>query len=145
MSAALRAVWQRHAAATARRVTLTTLYFGAFGPLVGGLPYVWMVLTIPFAYLLGGVPALLCGLLYGLWERVEEASSRRQAVCRGALCGALGCVAWAAWLWGGKGGVLSSSGWLSLHGVPAGAVLAWRLASRRLAASRVVVLATTHA
>jgi hypothetical protein len=103
------------------RLLRTVLFFGFWGPLVGALPYVWMVVTIPFAYVFGGVPALACGLLYGLWQCAsdDDAGPLARAGC-GAVCGLLGCIFYAAVL-----GHLDMAGLLALHGMPAGAVLGW--------------------
>jgi hypothetical protein len=69
--------------------------FALFGPLIGGLPYVWMLITIPGAYVFGLAPATVAGLLYAAW--LLAASVRRPtALWRatvGAVCGAAGCAA----------------------------------------------------
>jgi hypothetical protein len=112
---------QHGARSTGWRLLRTVLFFGFWGPLVGGLPYVWMVVTIPFAYVFGGVPALVCGWLYGLWQSAsdEDVGALARAGC-GAVCGLLGCIFYAAVL-----GRLELTGMLALHGMPAGAVLGW--------------------
>jgi hypothetical protein len=115
--------------ASLKAVALTTLFFGFWGPLVGGLPYVWLLVTIPFAYAFGGVPALVGGLLYALWQQRGASGMAGPWVRagRGALCGLAGCAFFAAIIGWRDGGVLMMTGVLALHGVPAGAILAaWR-------------------
>jgi hypothetical protein len=112
-------------AAAWRRVARTALFFGFWGPLVGGLPYVWAVVTIPFAYFFGGVPALVCGALFALWCERRGACSGWAAARRGALCGLAGSAAFALILNDFNNGRLWWTLFLSAHGVPAGAVLAW--------------------
>ena len=115
--------------ATLKAVALTTLFFGFWGPLVGGLPYVWMVITVPFAYVFGGIPALVCGLLYALWQHrgASGMPGRWVRAGRGALCGLVGCAVFASIVGWRDGSALFMTGVLALHGVPAGAILgAWR-------------------
>ncbi|MBL8302907.1 MAG: hypothetical protein JNM26_09065 [Ideonella sp.] len=51
-----------------RRATWRTVWrFAWAGPLIGGLPYAWTVVGIPFAYLIGAVPATVAGLLFAVW------------------------------------------------------------------------------
>lgn len=51
-----------------RRATWHTVWrFVWLGPLVGVLPWSWMVVSIPFAYVLGGPAALVAGLLFATW------------------------------------------------------------------------------
>jgi hypothetical protein len=102
--------------------------FGFYGPLVGGAPYNWLLFPLPFSYLLGIGPALLCGVGFTLWwfgpaQRSLGAGWRALA---GAVVGALACALWAlvtadALAPGGD------MGWwlavLCLHGVPAGALV----------------------
>lgn len=110
-------------------VALTTLFFGFWGPLVGVVPYVWMVISVPVAYALGGVPALVCGLLFGLWQwktRRDDVGPLARAA-RGALCGLAGCVLFGLAISRAEPS-LPLIGMLALHGVPAGAILG---ASRR--------------
>ncbi|MBL8512854.1 MAG: hypothetical protein JNJ55_02600 [Betaproteobacteria bacterium] len=38
--------------------------FASLGPLVGGLPYAWMIFTIPFAYFIGGIPSIVGAALF---------------------------------------------------------------------------------
>lgn len=110
-----------------RRATWRTVWrFTWAGPLVGGLPYVWMVISVPFAYAIGVVPALLAGLLFGAWYHGHAGRVPtwpwRAAV--GALAGA------GATTIVGMAQILSGHGFdtfwlavLALHGVPAAAVL----------------------
>jgi len=51
-----------------RRVTWLTVWrFLWAGPLIGGLPYAWLLISIPFAYGIGAVPAAVAGLLFAAW------------------------------------------------------------------------------
>ena len=112
----------------AKPVALTTLFWGFWGPLAGGLPYVWMVFTIPFVYVGGGPPALVAGLLYALWQQrgQQEAASGWRRAGRGALCGLVGCAVFGPMVAGGHSDALWITAALALHGVPAGAILgAW--------------------
>lgn len=118
--------------AALKAVALTTLFFGFWGPLVGGLPYVWMLITVPFAYVFGGVPALIGGLLYALWQQRDASGIAGPWVRagRGALCGLVGCAVFGSILGWRDGSALWMTGVLALHGVPAGALLgAWRRAA----------------
>lgn len=120
--------WTRVPAALRQRATWRMVWrFLWAGPLIGGLPYNWMLFPIPFAYLFGAVPAAVAGLLFGMavyGGSVRWPSWRRRAVL-GALCGA-GAVA-AVGL-----GTLIAGGRLdtdlltlvALHGIPAAIVLA---------------------
>ncbi len=45
----------------------TVWRFVWLGPLVGGAPYVWTLVALPFAYFVGAVPALVAGMLFGAW------------------------------------------------------------------------------
>ena len=66
------------------------------GPLIGGLPYLWAILPIPFAYLIGAVPALIGGACFALWLRAGRMPttmpSTMQGAAFGALFGAVGCI-----------------------------------------------------
>ncbi|WP_284619826.1 hypothetical protein [Aquabacterium humicola] len=102
--------------------------FGFYGPLVGGAPYNWMLFPLPFSYLLGIGPALLCGVGFALWwfgpaQRSLGAGWRALA---GAAIAAVACALWALVTssWDGRADDLSW--WLAvlcLHGVPAGALI----------------------
>jgi hypothetical protein len=109
--------------------------FALFGPLVGGAPYAVFVVTLPFIYLFGLLPAVLAGLLFAAWlhvpaQRVPNAAWRFGV---GALCGAAGCAVAAWWLARSDGAPLGwAFAWLALHGIPSGAVLgAWHGRARR--------------
>ena len=83
------------------KIVLIALFVG---PLVGGLPYIWTIIAIPFAYLLGAAPALIGGICFALWFRssVEPKStlptapqiapSASEGAAFGALFGAVGCA-----------------------------------------------------
>ncbi|MGL4576764.1 MAG: hypothetical protein ACRCV9_18395 [Burkholderiaceae bacterium] len=64
------------------------------GPLIGGAPYVWTIIGIPFAYALGVGPALICGLLVLWWLRLGGTRAALpgpwHAAAFGAWCGAVG-------------------------------------------------------
>ena len=62
------------------------------GPLIGGLPYLWLIFPIPFAYLIGAAPALIGGACFALWLRADGLPSTTQGVAFGALFGAVGCI-----------------------------------------------------
>lgn len=116
----LPAVWRR------RATWATVLRFGFFGPLVGGAPYVIFVFPIPFAYAIGGLPALFAGWLFATWyHRPGRVPGWGWRALFGALAGAGAALASAAVL------VLAADppGWamagvIALHGVPAATVLA---------------------
>ena len=72
--------------------------FALYGPFIGGLPYVWMVISLPFMFAIGVVPALVTGMLYAAWW-VTPGARRPTPVWRaavGAICGVLACAAVAA-------------------------------------------------
>ena len=103
--------------------------FALVGPLIGGLPYVWTVVTIPFAYALGLAPAAIAGALYAAWW-VAPSTRAPSALWRaavGAICGACGCALTALAI--SPASPNSTLLLLGLHGVPASTVLAlawWR-------------------
>jgi hypothetical protein len=100
--------------------------FALFGPLVGGLPYAWLVFTLPFIYLVGLLPALVAGLLYAAWLHAAglRAPSAGWRAALGGLCGAAGCAA-VAWAFEPRGpGLGPMFTLLAMHGVPAGVALA---------------------
>jgi hypothetical protein len=112
--------------------------FALFGPLIGGLPYVWMVITIPFAYMFGLVPATLAGLLYATWwlaPSVRKPTALWRATV-GAVCGAVGCAAVALAV--SPANPAFAVLLLGAHGVPAAIVLglATGRAGRRLAVAQ---------
>jgi hypothetical protein len=97
--------------------------FALWGPLIGGLPYAWLIITVPFAFALGLIPATLAGMLFAAWllapGRYPSAGWR---AALGMLCAAVSCAAVAL-------AVTPRTPlgiWvpLALHGVPAGLVLA---------------------
>jgi hypothetical protein len=101
--------------------------FVLWGPAVGAAPYAWLLFTLPFAYAIGALPALLAGLLFALWLHGggRRWPTLRWRVAVGALCGlAPALVAMLPTL------VLASQPepfWpavLAMHGVPAAMVLA---------------------
>lgn len=98
--------------------------FALWGPLIGGAPYAVLVFTLPFIYLIGVVPALLAGMLFGAWllapARRQPSAAWRAAV--GALCGAAGCAVVARVV--DPHTVMTTWIFLALHGVPAALVLA---------------------
>jgi hypothetical protein len=107
----------------------TTLWFGFWGPLVGGLPYAWMLFPIPFAYAIGGIPALLTGLLFASWAHAGPPPGRLW----GAAVGGLAAAAAAALSIVPFVMLAGRPEWfmpavIALHGVPAGVVLGavWR-------------------
>jgi len=116
----LPAVWRRG------RTWKTVLRFGFLGPLVGGAPYVIFVFPIPFAYAIGGLPALFAGWLFATWyHRPGRVPGWGWRALFGALAGAGAALASAVVL------VLAADppGWsmvwvVALHGVPAATVLA---------------------
>lgn len=98
--------------------------FAWLGPLIGGLPYVWLVVTLPFVFAIGLVPALIAGMLYAAWwlmPGVRRPTPVWRAVV-GAICGAAGCAAVAAGFSPGSPGVPFMV--LGVHGVPAAIALA---------------------
>ncbi|MGM9486667.1 hypothetical protein [Ideonella sp. YS5] len=129
-----------------RVVASSTMFFGFWGPLIGVVPYVWMVISVPFAYVLGGVPALVCGLLFGLWQwktRRNDVGPWARAA-RGALCGLAGCAVFGLAISHAQPS-LSLMSVLALHGVPAGAILgACRRTGRPVKHSSLVCLTPQH-
>ncbi len=62
------------------------------GPLIGGLPYLWAIFPIPFAYVFGAGPALIGGACFAVWLRAGGPPSTMQGAAFGALFGAVGCI-----------------------------------------------------
>ena len=98
--------------------------FALWGPLIGGAPYAVFVITVPFIYLIGVVPATLAGLLFAAWllapgQRYPTAAWRAAV---GVLCGALACAGVA--LGFDARGLPMTWAYLAAHGVPAALVLA---------------------
>lgn len=109
-----------------QRATWRTVWrFVWAGPLIGVLPWAWLVLSIPFAYVLGGPAALVAGLLFATWYhgagRVPTWPWRAAMGVMAGL-GASAAVAlalqWAGAAHWGFVGVVAA------HGVPAALVLA---------------------
>ena len=98
--------------------------FALWGPLIGGAPYAALVITLPFIYLIGVLPATLAGMLFAAWllapGRRYPSGAWRAAV--GMLCGALGCAVVA--LAFDMRQPLMPWAVLALHGVPAALLLA---------------------
>ncbi|HEU5296693.1 MAG TPA: hypothetical protein VFU71_18065 [Burkholderiaceae bacterium] len=112
--------------------------FAIWGPLIGGAPCAWMVITLPFIYLFGLGPAVLAGMTFAAWllapgRRYPDA---RWRAALGMLCGALGCAVVALALQPRH--PLGAWVFLAAHGVPAALILALTLrrapAARRTAA-----------
>ena len=98
--------------------------FALIGPFVGGLPYVWLVISLPFMFVIGLVPALIAGMLYAAWW-VAPGTRRPTPLWRaavGAICGAAGCATLAAAYSPSSPGLPFLV--LSAHGVPAAVILA---------------------
>ena len=97
--------------------------FALWGPLIGGAPYAWLVITVPFAFAIGFVPATLTGLLFGAWllapGRYPSAGWR---AALGMLCALAACAAVALAV--APRAPLGAGVLLALHGVPAGLILA---------------------
>jgi len=110
--------------------------FALYGPLIGGAPYAWLVFTLPFIYLIGVVPAVLAGMLFGAWllapGKRHPSAAWRAAV--GLLSGALGCAACALIV--DTRHPLIPWALLAVHGVPAAIVLALMQGPRAVAAER---------
>jgi hypothetical protein len=69
-----------------------TFWAVLLGPLIGGAPYNWLLLPIPFAYMLGGLPALLGGAMFAAWLRAGPLPGAWHGALFGALFGAIGGV-----------------------------------------------------
>lgn len=109
------------------RVTWRTVWrFIWAGPLIGGLPYVWMLFTIPVAYAIGVVPAALAGLLFAAWYHGHAGRVPtwpwRAAVGALAGLGAVVLIGLATMLFGRSFDAFLMAVW-ALHGVPAAAAL----------------------
>ena len=98
--------------------------FALLGPLIGGIPYVWLVITIPFIYLAGVVPATLAGLLYAAWwshAAVRQPTGLRRVTV--ASISAAAACAFVAVLCAPRSAGLPFL-FLAVHGVPAAAIMA---------------------
>lgn len=126
-TAPLRLPWRLPRAWCARTTWRTAGRFMAWGPLIGGAPYVWLLFPLPFAYAIGAGPAAVAGLLFGAWY---HAPGRRVPgwpwrAAFGALAGAaVALLTYAgSWLWLAR----SDPFWalvVAVHGVPAAMILA---------------------
>lgn len=117
----LPAVWRQPA------TWLTVWRFLWAGPLIGGLPYAWMVISLPFAYAIGAGPAAVAGPLYAAWYHGQRGRTPtwpwRATV--GALSGLGGATAMAlGMLLGTQELQWFYVGIVAAHGVPAAIVLA---------------------
>ncbi len=117
----LPAVWRR------RATWRTVGRFALYGPFIGGAPYVIFMVTIPFIYIAGLLPALLAGLLFATWYHGSNGRTPtwpwRAAV--GLLCGAAPAVVavfLATATQDSPDGFMA--GFIAVHGVPAAVVLA---------------------
>jgi hypothetical protein len=109
-----------------RRATWRTVWrFFWLGPLVGVLPWAWLLVSIPIAYAVGGPAAFVAGLLFAIWyHRAGRTPTWPWRATLGALAG-VGAVAVVVLVqvlmgevnWGYVGVV-------AVHGVPAAVVLA---------------------
>lgn len=110
-----------------RRATWRTVWrFAWAGPLIGGLPYAWTVVGIPFAYLIGAVPATVAGLLFAAWYHAGgRVPSWPWRAVVGSLAGLGGSLIVAlGMLPSGSGIEAFHVAVVAAHGVPAALVLA---------------------
>lgn len=111
-----------------QRATWRTVWrFVWAGPLIGGLPYLWMVVSLPFAYAIGALPAAVAGLLFAAWYhgmpgRVPTWPWRATVGALAGLGGTLGVALGMLWLQPEFEGFFVAV--VALHGVPAALVLA---------------------
>lgn len=103
--------------------------FVLLGPLIGGLPYAWLVFTLPFIYAVGVLPAFVAGVLHATWLGSAGAGRRRPGVAPRAAMGALaglGAAALTPLLLAPAFGEPSATFALVIaaHGVPAAMLLA---------------------
>jgi hypothetical protein len=63
-----------------------------WGPMAGGLPYLWTIVAIPYAYVLGIVPAIFGAWCYAFWRFAPERRppTTDERALFGAISGALG-------------------------------------------------------
>ena len=110
-----------------QRATWRTVWrFVWAGPLIGCLPYAWLLITVPFGYAIGVVPAAAAGVLFATWYHGQRGRVPswpwRAAVGAMAGAGATTIVAlgrlmlWpdADWFYVGV---------VAVHGVPAALIL----------------------
>jgi len=98
--------------------------FTFYGPLIGGLPYAWLVITLPFVFGIGLAPALVAGMLYAAWWLMPSPRrpSRLWRAAVASICGAVGCAVMAVLVFPDSPGIPFMI--LAAHGVPAAIVLA---------------------
>lgn len=117
----LPAVWRQ------RRTWRTVGRFAWLGPLVGGAPYLIFVITVPFAFAIGLLPACIAGVAFASWY---HAGGRRTPTwpwraAVGAFSGGLATAAVAlGCLWWSVEPDFFPALVVALHGVPAAVVLA---------------------
>jgi hypothetical protein len=109
-----------------RATWLTVWRFLWAGPLIGSLPYAWMLISLPFGYAIGVVPAAAAGLLFAAWYHGQRgrvptwpwrAAVGAMAGVGGATLVALGMLlVWLEVNW-------FYVGLVAAHGVPAALVL----------------------
>ncbi len=116
----LPAVWRR--AATWK----TVLRFVLLGPLIGGAPYVVFIFPIPFAYVIGTLPALVAGLLFASWYHgAGRAPGAAWRALIGALAGGAAAAASAVpFALAAERPAWFMVGVVAAHGVPAAVLLA---------------------
>ncbi|HEX9810778.1 MAG TPA: hypothetical protein VGA88_01645 [Burkholderiales bacterium] len=105
-----------------RLFAILTVWSTALGPLIGGAPFNWTIVIIPYSYLIGGLPAFFGGVLYALVVASRRSRARFTRLSRlvlGAVCAAAGCYV-ASLISFGSGAL----GVLMMFGVPAGAICA---------------------
>lgn len=112
--------------------------FALVGPLVGGAPYAILIVTVPFIYLFGFIPALLAGLMFAAWWTAPglRPPTWPWRAALGALSGVGAAGIVAVYIAVGRTGLMA---WgypaiVALHGVPAATILA--LLAPRFAAGR---------
>jgi len=109
-----------------RATWLTVWRFLWAGPLIGTLPYAWMLISLPVGYAIGAVPAAAAGLLFAVWYHGQHGRvpTWPWRATMGALAGggATAVVAAGMLMFGSEisGFYL---GVVALHGVPAALVL----------------------
>lgn len=127
-TAPLRLPWRLPRAWSAGTTWRTAGRFMAWGPLIGGAPYAWLLFPVPFAYAIGLGPAGVAGLLFGAWYHApgRRVPSGPWRAAFGALAGAaVALLTYAgSLLWQDR----PDPFWalvVAAHGVPAATILAW--------------------
>jgi hypothetical protein len=110
-----------------RAAWLTVWRFLWAGPLIGSLPYAWMLISLPFGYVIGALPAAVAGLLFAAWYHGQR--GRAPTWPWRAAVGALAGVGGATFVALCMQVVWTSVEWflvlvVAAHGVPAAMVLA---------------------